>query len=276
MRLETSNKHYYGLFDYNPKHIYEVGDIVIYEELAYRCHNDMSREDLGKLPTDTLFFRPLHDLPGHDSTMVNTFEDYLTLNRYDERPLNAGILKQVINHHSRIGDSLDVSSVDLNLITNPGIYRNPKFPINLVERPVGATCYLRVLEGDDMVITQEVIADEYICIRSSDGPVVGRVAAVWKPWKIIHLTDTSTTPVSGRVNNMINSMIDLSHLLEDTVNNMQVKDKGFKITNDISSVDNDDMITIIYMDGHTQKFITGIRKDITTIPTDIKKILVYG
>ena len=36
MRLKTSEKRYYGLFDYNPEHIYEIGDIVIYDELAYR------------------------------------------------------------------------------------------------------------------------------------------------------------------------------------------------------------------------------------------------
>lgn len=277
MRLKTSEKRYYGLFDYNPEHIYEIGDIVIYDELAYRCHSDMAREDLGTiLPNNLLHFRPLHDLTGEADGMINTFDEYLTSSYSDMRPLNAGILRQVINHYTKLGESLDISSVDLEVITSPGIYRNPKMPLNIVENPVGETCYLRVIEGSDDYIVQELITDEYLAIRTSNSPVINRVVSGWTPWKVIHLNANNVLPVANRINYMINSIVEMANFMNVTTNSIVSKEKGFKVYDRIENVEPNDFITLIYMEGTTQKSITGTRKDITTLPENIKKILVYG
>jgi len=68
----------------------------------------------------------------------------------------------------------------------------------------------------------------------------------------------------------------MANFMNVTANSIMSKEKGFKVYDRIENVEPNDFITLIYMEGTTQKSITGTRKDITTLPENIKKILVYG
>jgi hypothetical protein len=229
--VKTGNSYPSGLYIYNGSdHIYEPGDLVIYENLVYKCILSPGVKGIkpkymedGNLVYNVMYFRSLHDL-GLDSSnkFINNLEEYLHLSGGDKL-VSSSALESIINYHfSGVYESIDLTNQNIDLVTRPGIYisgdlMNARY-LEVPGQAPSSISYLKVTKDSNNHIIQETLTESFYACRKSNLQNLNGVTGLWDDWNILFL-DTDQGRFHNRYVNHVNQIITTCNSLMDNLYN---------------------------------------------------------